>query len=54
MIMPLIRCSLLSKDIYLFEYQIIKYMNNFKANDNKILEALTTITKREQLLKQKK
>ena len=35
MIMPLIRCSLLSKYIYLFEYQIIEYMNNFKTNDNK-------------------
>ena len=29
-------------------------MNNFKANYNKILEVLTTITKREQFLKQKR
>ncbi len=45
--------SIAFKSIYLVEYQTIKYMNNFKANYNKILEVLTTITDREQFLKQK-
>ena len=41
----------LIKAIYLFEYQTIKYTNNFKANWNKILEVLKSITEKEQFLK---
>ena len=38
----------------MFEYQAIKYMNNFKANYNKILEVLKSITEKEQFLNQKR
>ena len=31
-------------------YQTIKYMNNFQANYNKILEVLRSITEKEQFL----
>ena len=38
----------------MFEYQAIRYMNNFKANYNKILEVLKSITEKEQFLNQKR
>ncbi len=42
------------KSYIYFEYQRIKYKNNFKANYNKILEVLKSITEKEQFLKQKR
>ncbi|HBF88350.1 MAG TPA: hypothetical protein DDX39_06870 [Bacteroidales bacterium] len=42
----------LKKYVYLFVIQTIKYMNNFEASYEKILEFLKTISEKENFLKQ--